>query len=79
MGESCQKSRVHHGKQVNQHTIFICTTVLKRVNQYIIFIWRKKQVAQWVTIAHLVTSIMFEDTCIIIDDAQRRITLNLKQ
>ena len=36
-----------------------------------------KQVAQWVTIAHLGASIMFRDT--IIDDAQRQVTLNLKQ
>ena len=36
-----------------------------------------KQVAQWATIAHLAASIMFGDT--IIDDAQRQVTLNLKQ
>ena len=36
-----------------------------------------KQVAQWATIAHLGASIMFGDT--IIDDAQRQVTLNLKQ
>ena len=38
---------------------------------------KMKQVAQWATIAHLGASIMFKDT--IIDDAQRRVTLNLKQ
>ena len=37
----------------------------------------KKQVAQWATIAHHGASIMFGDT--IIYDAQRQITLNLKQ
>ena len=36
-----------------------------------------EQVAQWATIAHLGASIIFEDT--IIDDAQRQVTLNLKQ
>ena len=36
-----------------------------------------KQVAQWATIAHMGASIMFGDT--IIDDAQRQVTLNLKQ
>ena len=36
-----------------------------------------KQVAQWATIAHNGASIMFGD--IIIYDAQRQITLNLKQ
>ena len=36
-----------------------------------------KQVAQWATIAHLGASIMFGDT--LIDDAQRQVTLNLKQ
>ena len=35
------------------------------------------QVAQWATIAHLGTSIMFGDT--LIYDAQRQVTLNLKQ
>ena len=35
-----------------------------------------KQVAQWATIAHHGASIMFGDT---IYDAQRQITLNLKQ
>ena len=37
----------------------------------------KKQVAQWAMIAHLGASIMFGDT--IIYDAQRLVTLNLKQ
>ena len=37
----------------------------------------KQQVAQWTTIAHHGASIMFGDT--IIYDAQRQITLNLKQ
>ena len=37
----------------------------------------KKQVAQWATIAHLGASIMFGDT--LIYDAQRQVTLNLKQ
>ena len=37
----------------------------------------KKQVAQWATIAHHGASIMFKDT--IIYDAQRQITLHLKQ
>ena len=37
----------------------------------------KKQVAQWTTIAHHGTSIMFGDT--IIYDAQRQVTLDLKQ
>ena len=36
-----------------------------------------KQVAQRATIAHLGASIMFGDT--IIDNAQRQVTLNLKQ
>ena len=36
-----------------------------------------KQVAQWATISHHGASIMFGDT--IIYDAQRQITLNLKQ
>ena len=36
-----------------------------------------KQVVQWATIAHHGASIMFGDT--IICDAQRQITLNLKQ
>ena len=36
-----------------------------------------RQVAQWATIAHLGASIMFGNT--IIDDAQRQVTLNLKQ
>ena len=36
-----------------------------------------QQVAQWATIAHHGASIMFGDT--IIYDAQRQITLNLKQ
>ena len=36
-----------------------------------------KQVAQWATIAHLGASIMFGDT--LIYDAQRQVTLNLKQ
>ena len=36
-----------------------------------------KKVAQWATIAHHAASIMFGDT--IIYDAQRQITLNLKQ
>ena len=36
-----------------------------------------KHVAQWVTIAHLGASIMFGDT--LIYDAQRQVTLNLKQ
>ena len=36
-----------------------------------------KQVAKWATIAHLGASIMFGDTTI--DDAQRQVTLNLKQ
>ena len=36
-----------------------------------------KQIAQWATVAHLEASIMFGDT--IIDDAQRQVTLNLKQ
>ena len=36
-----------------------------------------KQVAQWATIAHLGASIMFGDTSIY--DAQRQVTLNLKQ
>ena len=36
-----------------------------------------KQVAQWATIAHHEASIMFGDT--IIYDAQRQVTLNLKQ
>ena len=36
-----------------------------------------KQVAQWATIAHLGASIMFGDT--IMDDAQRQVTMNLKQ
>ena len=36
-----------------------------------------KQVAQWATIAHLRASIIFGDT--IIDDADRQVTLNLKQ
>ena len=36
-----------------------------------------EQVAQWATIAHLGASIMFGDT--IIYDAQRQVTLNLKQ
>ena len=36
-----------------------------------------KQVAQWATIAHHGASIMFGDT--IISDAQRQITLKLKQ
>ena len=41
--------------------------------------WRRsnKQVAQWATIAHNEASIMFGDT--IIYDAQRQVTLNLKQ
>ena len=38
---------------------------------------KRKQVAQWATIAHHGTSIMFGDT--IIYDAQRQVTLNLKQ
>ena len=38
---------------------------------------KSQQVAQWATIAHLGASIMFGDT--IIDDAQRQVTLNLKQ
>ena len=38
---------------------------------------KKKQVAQWATNAHLRASIMFGDT--IIDDAERQVTLNLKQ
>ena len=37
----------------------------------------KIQVAQWATIAHLGASIMFGDT--IIYDAERQVTLNLKQ
>ena len=37
----------------------------------------RKQVAQWATIAHHRASIMFGDT--IIYDAQRQVTLNLKQ
>ena len=37
----------------------------------------KKQVAQWATIAHHGASIIFGDT--IIYDAQRQMTLNLKQ
>ena len=45
--------------------------LLELINQDII------QVAQWATIAHHGASIMFVDT--IIYDAQRRITLNLKQ
>ena len=36
-----------------------------------------KQVAQWATIPYLGASIMFGET--IIDDAQRQVTLNLKQ
>ena len=36
-----------------------------------------KQVAQWATIAHLGASIMFGEA--IIYDAQRQVTLNLKQ
>ena len=36
-----------------------------------------KQVALWATIGHLGASIMFGDT--IIDDAQKQVTLNLKQ
>ena len=36
-----------------------------------------KQVAQWATITHLGASIIFRDT--IIDDAQKQVTLNLKQ
>ena len=36
-----------------------------------------KKVAQWAPIAHLGASIMFRDT--IIYDAQRQVTLNLKQ
>ena len=36
-----------------------------------------KQLAQWATIAHHGASIMFGDT--IIYDAQRQVTLNLKQ
>ena len=36
-----------------------------------------KQVAQWATVAHLGASIMFGDT--IMDDAQRQVTMNLKQ
>ena len=36
-----------------------------------------KQVAQWATIAHLGANVMFGDT--IIDDAERQVTLNLKQ
>ena len=36
-----------------------------------------KQVAQWPTITHLGASIMFGD--ILIYDAQRQVTLNLKQ
>ena len=37
----------------------------------------QKKVAQWTTIAHHEASIMFGDT--IINDAQRQVTLNLKQ
>ena len=40
-------------------------------------VYINKQVAQWATIAHHGASIMFGDT--IIYDAQRQITLNLKQ
>ena len=36
-----------------------------------------KQVAQWAAIAHLGASIMFGDT--LIYDAQKQVTLNLKQ
>ena len=36
-----------------------------------------KQVAEWATITHLGASIMFRDT--LIYDAQRQVTLNLKQ
>ena len=38
---------------------------------------KKIQVSQWATIAHHEASIMFGDT--IIYDAQRQVTLNLKQ
>ena len=41
------------------------------------FVHYTKQVAQWATIAHLGASIIFGDT--IIHDAQRQVTLNLKQ
>ena len=37
----------------------------------------QKQVAQWARIAHLGASIVFGDT--LIYDAQRQVTLNLKQ
>ena len=48
-----------------------CTdTVRKRVTSF-------QQVAHWATIAHLGASIMFGD--VIIYDAQRQVTLNLKQ
>ena len=43
-----------------------------------IHIWGfSEQVAQWATIPHLGASIMFGDTMIY--DAQRQVTLNLKQ
>ena len=53
-----------------------CSAALGQIlqlQQIIIF----KQVAQRATIAHLRASIMFGDT--IIDDAERQVTLNLKQ
>ena len=49
-------------------------TFLKRKKRYV---RTNKQVAQWATIAHHGASIMFGDT--IKYDAQRKITLNLKQ
>ena len=51
--------------------------VLKRTVSMIGFGCEIKQIAQWATIPHHGASIMFVDT--IIYDAQRQITLNLKQ
>ena len=74
----CQKTR--HFQQVSVKAVLF--SLWEKTFSRSMYSWagaagNLKQVAQWVTIAHLEASIMFGDT--IIDDAQRQVSLNLKQ
>ena len=66
-------------KRIDVAKFVVCCAVIGalRVNGKQRTTGRAKQVAQWATIAHHGACIMFGDT--IIYDAQRQITLNLKQ
>ena len=80
-GEGSSKGKIMHSLLsicMNENTSFTKMVLLNILNAPTDHdVWLNKQVAQWATVAHLGTSILFGDT--IIYGAQRQVTLNLKQ